>query len=285
MHSMTGFGRGQATHQGYTVYVDLRSLNGRFCEVRVRGLTEFPALASQVEEKIQQAFARGTLEAFVRWNWHGEARPKRALPSVAQRYYAELVQLQRELGLDHPPTLDHLLQLGVFQEETELEEALAIPLHAALAMAIEQVKAQREREGAKLQEALRREVRVLRELWAQAQAQAPQALHAAEERLKARLAELALDPDPSRIAAELVLWAERSDVREELDRMASHIHRLEALLDQEGPVGKELEFLAQELAREASTLSAKARSTVLAQTALEMRLAVERLREQGRNVE
>lgn len=285
MRSMTGFGRGRASSQGYAVQVDLRSLNGRFREVRVRGLGEFPRLAALVEAQVLRAFERGTFEVHVRWDFEGEPHPKRLLFDVARRYHQQLSALQGELGLPDPPSLAHLLELGAFQEDPAVEESLLVPLEQAIRLAVAEVQAQREREGAELRAALVREVNNLRALLVRAESQAPEAIHAAEARLRARLAELQVDPDPGRLAAELVLWAERGDVREELDRIQSHLGRLETLLDSPGPIGKELEFIAQELARETGTLSAKARSTALAQTALQMRLGVDRLREQGRNVE
>lgn len=282
---MTGFGRARASRNGYTVQVDLRSFNGRFLEIRVRGLADLPYLAARCEERVQAAFTRGTLEVYVRWMYQGEHRPRRAQLPTARRYLAELRELQQKLDLPGCPGLDHLLQLGVFQEDMAEEELLRGALDEALDQAILEVHSERTREGQQLQAAVGKEVQALQMLLEEAERLVPEALHAAEERLRKRLAELGVEADPARVAAELVLWAERTDVREELDRIRSHLRRLQELLGSEAPVGKELEFLAQELGREASTLGAKARSAQLARVALETRLVVERIREQVRNVE
>ncbi|MBC7220166.1 YicC family protein [Candidatus Bipolaricaulota bacterium] len=280
---MTGFGRARAAQGGHAVQVDLRSLNHRFLEVRVRGLAELPAIAQRCEDRLRAAFARGALDLHVRWE--NGARPKRLGLDAARQYLSDLSRLQEELGLADRPSLTHLLSLGVFVEEAPDEEELWPALAQALDGAIEAVTTAREREGADLRDVLGREGALLRAAIVDAERLAPQALDEARQRIAARIAELGVEVDPARVATELVLWAERTDIQEELDRLKSHLARFEELLDAEGPVGREIEFLAQEMGREAGTLSAKARSVDLAQAAGQIRLAVERIREQARNVE
>ncbi|HAZ27117.1 TPA: YicC family protein [Candidatus Acetothermia bacterium] len=281
---MTGFGRAQVTHRAHSVQVDLRSLNHRFLEVRVRGLNDLPLISQRCEDRLREAFARGSLELYVRWE-SGSGRPKSLGLDAARRYRDDLAHLQQELGLDDPPTLAHLLTLGVFAEGAPEEEELWPALAEALDDAIRAVAAARASEGAILRDALAREADLLHAAVAEAEGLAPQALDDARARIAARLEELGVETDPVRVATELVLWAERSDVREELDRLCSHLARFAELLDSDLAVGREIEFLTQEMGREAGTLSAKARSAELAQVALGIRLAVERIREQARNVE
>ncbi len=285
MRSMTGFGRGQAQAGGYSVQADLRSLNHRYLEVRVRGLTELPALAQRCEARLREAFFRGMLELTVRWELAGEVRPRRLVLPAARRLVAELGELKAELGIEEDITISHLIELGVFQEEPPEEEAMWPALERALEEAVSQLASARAAEGEKLREVLAREANTLAELVNRAREEAPQALSQAEARLRARIAQLGLAAEPGRLEQELALWAERADVTEELDRLAAHVARLEELLDEDGAVGRELEFLAQELGREAGTLAAKARSVPLGQTALAIRLAADRIREQARNVE
>jgi len=281
---MTGFGRAQAAHGGHSVQVDLRSLNHRFLEVRVRGLADLPLIAQRCEERLREAFARGSLDLHVRWEGVG-GRPKRLGLDAARRYLDDLAHLQEELGLDDRPTLAHLLSLGVFAEEAPEEEEMWPALAEALDGAIRAVTAARASEGENLRTVLAREADLLRTTVAEAECLAPKAIGEARERIAARTEELGIEADPARVAAELVLWAERSDVREELDRFRSHLARFTELLHSDLPMGREIEFLAQEMGREAGTLGAKARSAELAQVALGIRLAVERIREQARNVE
>jgi len=205
--------------------------------------------------------------------------------AAARRLVAELEELKAALDIPEDITLSHLIELGAFQEQPPEEEAMWPALERALEDAIAQLAAAREAEGARLREVLAREVKALADLLDKAREQAPLALSQAEARLRARIAQLELEVEPGRLEQELALWAERADVTEELDRLAAHVARLEELLDEDGAVGRELEFLAQELGREAGTLAAKARSVPLGQTALAIRLCADRIREQARNVE
>jgi uncharacterized protein (TIGR00255 family) len=281
---MTGFGRGQAQAHGFQVEVDLRTLNGRFLEIRVRGLSDCPLILHLVEEKLRTSFYRGTVEATFRLTPLPEIGEKKVDLDLAKKYLADLRALRCALNVEEKPGLSHLLALGVFREIRPEEEFLWPAVEEALAGAIAQVQAERAREGEALREALARELQALRELLTKAENLAEKDQKIAAERLRAKAKELET-LDPGRLSAEIALLLGRIDVREELDRLQAHAQRWGELLSQDGSVGKELEFLAQEIAREAGTLAAKAYGPELASVALEMRLVAERLREQARNVE
>ena len=284
MRSMTGFGRGQAAALGLLVEVELRTLNGRFLEVRVKGLSEYPGLLFRAEEKLRSAFHRGSVEATVRLTPLPGTSEKSVDLELARKYLADLRALQEELGLEEKPGLSHLLALGVFQEKRRDEEVLWAALESALSQAIEEAQASRAREGQALRDALLSECGEMKELLEKAEELAQEDQKIAEERLRKRLSDIAF-LDPARVNTEISAFLARCDVREELDRLRAHTKRFWELLSEEGPVGKELEFLAQEMAREAGTLAAKAYGPELAELALRLRLGAERLREQVRNVE
>ena len=281
---MTGFGRGQAQAHGFQVEVDLRTLNGRFLEIRVRGLSDCPLILHLVEEKLRTSFYRGTVEATFRLTPLPEIGEKKVDLDLAKKYLADLRALRCALNVEEKPGLSHLLALGVFREIRPEEEFLWPAVEEALAGAIAQVQAERAREGEALREALARELQALHELLTKAEILAEKDQKIAAERLRAKAKELET-LDPGRLSAEIALLLGRIDVREELDRLQAHAQRWGELLSQDGSVGKELEFLAQEIAREAGTLAAKAYGPDLASVAMEMRLVAERLREQARNVE
>ena len=264
--------------------VELRTLNGRFLEVRVKGLSDYPALLFRAEEKLRSAFHRGTVEATIRLTPLPGAAEKSADLELARKYLADLRVLQAELGLEEKPGLSHLLALGVFQEKRLAEEHLWPALESALSQAIEEAQAGRAREGQALREALLSECGEVKRLLEKAEELAQEDQKIAEERLRKRLSELA-SLDPARVNPEISAFLARCDVREELDRLHAHTTRFLELLALDGPGGKELEFLAQEMAREAGTLAAKAYGPKLAELALRLRLGAERLREQARNVE
>lgn len=281
---MTGFGQGQALAPGFQVEVVLRTLNNRFLEVRVRGLSDFPVLLHRTEERLRTAFSRGTLEAIVRLTPLPNGGGKTLDVGLARKYFADLRTLRCVTGVEEKPGLSHLLALGVFQESRPDEEALWPAVEIALEQAISAAQAERAREGEALYQALEREKQRLLDLLNQAEIRALEDQKLATKRLEERTMELK-GLDPGRLAMEISLLLARSDVREELDRLQAHVRRLETILSQDGAVGKELEFLAQEIGREAGTLSAKAYGPELAQLALDLRLTAERIREQARNVE
>ncbi len=283
MRSMTGFGRGRARGEKVYVQVDLRSLNHRFLEVRVRGLGDLPLLAARCEEALKGRFGRGTIEATVSLDFLGFPRPKYINREAAKGLWEELQRLSRELGAP-PPSLEALLGLGVVQEGTPDEEALWPVISEALEEAMAALERAREEEGRRLREALLREADTLEELLRKAEDEVPLSLERLKEKLRESLVKLG-QLDEARIALEVSIWAERADVREELDRLWAHLGRLRDLLGKEEVVGREMEFLSQEIGREANTLAAKSRGVPLGEISLELRLCAERIREQARNVE
>ncbi len=282
---MTGYGRGVADEGGFSAQVELRSVNHRFLEVRVRGLGNLLQLARRCEQLLRDRFARGALELSVRWQKDGELHPKELNYAAARRYGQELKALSAVLGTGEPPRVDHLIRLGVFEEEEPEVESLWSPLAAAVEHAGEELAEARAAEGRHLQQVLWRELNLLGPLLERASHLAADEKEGLQARMRERLQLLEVEVDPGRLEMELAMWAERGDVQEELDRLRAHIDRLQEVIVAEGAVGRELEFLAQEVAREAGTVGAKARGKGLSRVAMDLRLAAERMREQARNVE
>ncbi len=282
---MTGYGRGAAEEGGFTAQVELRSVNHRFLEVRVRGLGSLPQLALRCEQRLRDRFSRGALELTIRWQKDGEARPKRLNFAAARRYSQSLKALAGVLGTGEPARIDHLIRLGVFEEEEPEADSLWGPLATALEEATRELTEAREAEGRRLERALRRELDGLAPLVQQAAQLAGEEKQFLAQRVRERLQHIDVQTDPGRLEMEVALLAERGDVQEEMDRLNSHVERLGEVMDGDGSRGRELEFLAQEVAREAGTVGAKARGQRLARVALDLRVAAERIREQSRNVE
>ncbi|MFO8034637.1 MAG: DUF1732 domain-containing protein [Candidatus Bipolaricaulota bacterium] len=282
---MTGYGRGVAEEDGFTTQVELRSVNHRFLETRVRGLGNLPQLARRCEQLLRGRFARGALELTVRWEKDGEARPKRLNFAAARRYSEGLKALAAVIETEEQPRIDHLIRLGVFEEEEPELESLWSPLADALEQASRELDESRAAEGKRLGEALQRELHAMGPLLERAAQLAAEERQGLEEQLRERLQRMDVEMDPGRSETELALWAERGDVQEEMDRLRSHVDRLREVMEGEGSVGRELEFLAQEVAREAGTVGAKARGQGLSRVALDLRVVAERIREQARNVQ
>lgn len=291
LKSMTGFGRGSARAAGRTVTVETRSVNHRYLEVQIRAPREILAWEPLLQERIRGAFARGKIDVQVTLSGGGNAGGKGhgVDPGAAREWARRLKGLARLLPGGGEPTLAMLLSLpGVVRaEEVPLEEgALRTALLASTEASIARLRKAREREGGALERVLRGLARKIREGVARAEREAPQATRELRVRLAQRLEGLlGRSVEPARLAQEAALLAERSDVAEEIARLKAHLKRLDALLEGGRPAGRDLDFLAQELLREATTLGSKAAATALSHLSLDLRGLIDRVREQVQNVE
>lgn len=285
--SMTGYGEGEAHGAGWSVAARMKTLNHRFLEVAVRGLEEYEALELRTRELVQERFHRGRIEVMVRleraWD-EGIAFD----PDTARRHWNGLRELARELGIGEPVTLDHLLRLeSALVPVPPDPEGLWPVLERAVEASVEAVQAQRRREGQALAADLSELTRAIEEGISWVRTQTPQLKQRYRERLEARVRELApeLQLDPQRLEQEVALLAEHSDITEELARLEIHLQAVRDALKGEGPAGRRLDFLGQEMYREGSTMAAKAKDGEISQRLVGIKAQIERLREQVRNIE
>jgi uncharacterized protein (TIGR00255 family) len=292
IRSMTGFGAGRGQAQGETIAVELRSVNGKFCEVKPRLPRELLPLEAELVRIIKARLSRGVIDAHVRREGAESARGKmpRVDLALAAAYAKALRELKQELGLAGEPSVHDLTMLeGVLTLAEEPPDfasasaALAIALDGALS-ALEQM---RRREGEALGADLSARLDVLEKAAAKIRALAPKVVDAYRDRLAARVAELSrgLAADPQRLAQEVAFFADRTDVAEELTRLASHLSQLRALLSGEAPAGRKFEFLLQEVHREVNTIGSKSQHAGISGEVVEMKAELERIREQIQNIE
>ncbi|KAA2214338.1 YicC/YloC family endoribonuclease [Teichococcus oryzae] len=295
LSSMTGFARDAGALPDGTGFVwELRSVNGRGLDLRLRLPPGLDALEAKLREAATARFRRGNISATL--TLKREDRAPRLTPDLAALDQAIALALSVAARIPGcpPPRAEAVLALpGVLRAEApEPQEEADMLRHAALAAGFERcllaLAASRGAEGEKLAGilgALLDEIAALR-VAAMAEAASQPAAHRA--RLSAALAEL-LDGEKrvpeDRLAVEVALLAQKSDVREELDRLGAHVEAARALLAEGGAVGRRLEFLAQEFGRESNTLGAKSASLALTGLSLDLKAAVERLREQAANLE
>lgn len=292
IRSMTGFGAGRGQARGETLSVELRAVNGKFCEVKPRLPRELAALEGELVRAVKARLSRGVIDVSVRREGAVAGRtaaPRADLP-LAAAYAQALRELKQELSLAGEPTLHELIGLpGVLalaEEPPDLPaagEALGTALDAALS-ALEQMRA---REGEALARDLAARCDALERGAAAIRALEPQVLEGYRDRLAARVAELSrgMAVDPQRLAQEVAFFAERTDIAEELTRLQSHLGQLRALLGGGAPAGRKLEFLVQEVHREVNTLGSKSQHASLSAQVVEMKAELERIREQIQNVE
>ena len=295
LSSMTGFARHAGTLPDGTGFVwELRSVNGRGLDVRLRLPNGLDRLEVPLREATAARFRRGNISATLTLKREDRAPRLTPDPAALEQAIALVVAVAARIPGCPPPRAEAVLGLpGVLRADSpEPQEGEDEARHAALAegftAALEALAGMRRAEGEKLAGILGTlldEIDGLREA-AVAEAASQPAAHRA--RLMAALAEL-LEGESrvpeERLAVEVALLAQKSDVREELDRLAAHVEAARALLAEESAVGRRLEFLAQEFGRESNTLGAKSASLALTRISLELKAAIERLREQAANVE
>jgi len=292
IRSMTGFGAGRAQAGGESVAVELRSVNGKFCDVRTHLPRELAGLEPVVARIVKSRVARGVVDVNVRREAPGSVRG--AAPRVdlglAAAYAKALREMRAELGLSGELTLHDLVGLeGVvgLSEVVADPEPAAKALEGALADALDALDDMRRREGEALARDLSVRLGAVETGAAAIRAAAPQSVEAYRERLAARVAELSrgVPADPARLAQEVAFFAERVDVSEELTRLASHLAQLRALVASDAPAGRRLEFLVQEVNREVNTVGSKSQNAGIAAQVVEVKAELERVREQIANVE
>ncbi len=292
--SMTGCGTGQAETGGARASVEIRSVNSRFVEVQVRAPSRLQVFEAPVRDQVQSRIARGKISVQITWEEEGGVADLPVLDeSVARRYLGELGRLaalaQPVLGQVAPPDLVALSRLpGLFHLESvtvDLQQVQALVLEA-LETALVDFLDMRAREGEALERDVRARMGHLTDLLDRIEAVATASRAAMRERLRDKVNAL-LAPGAiaeERLAAEVVLLAERSDVTEEIVRFRSHAEQFLATLDRGGEVGRRFNFLLQELNREANTIGSKTDQTEAVYLVVEVKEELERLREQVQNL-
>jgi uncharacterized protein (TIGR00255 family) len=288
---MTGFGRAEGARGLVAWTWEIKSVNGRGLDVRVRVPAGLDALEPGVREAVAKKLKRGAVTATL------QVRRDAAAPSarVNASQLAAVIAAARpfvEPGVVDPPRLDGLLALrGVLEvedagEDAEVEAALRAEILASLEPAITALDEARRSEGAAIAKVLEDAVARIDQLRAAAAGLAAAQPAAIRDRLKARIDDLIGGTFPEeRLASEAALLAVKADVREELDRLAAHVVSARELLASKEPAGRKLDFLSQELNREANTLCAKSSDGELTRIGLDLKAVIDQLREQVQNVE
>ena len=285
IRSMTAFASGERITQSGTLGCELRAVNHRFLEIGVRLPDELRALEPALRERISARVARGKLDLTMRLRSPEGGNALQLDPSVV----GELSNLARDLQSRFPSLqvqFTDLLQFpGVLQRGASDVEGLQTEALSLLEQVIGDFLAAREREGANLATVIRERVDAIAQRAAEVRALMPTIRAGQRLKLQARLADLAQPADPGRLEQELVLWLQKLDVDEELDRLDSHVIEIRRVLAQKEPVGRRLDFLLQEFNREANTLGSKSVDTRTSQAAVELKVLIDQVREQIQNIE
>lgn len=290
---MTGFGEARDHQEQPHVAVEVRSVNNRHFKLSLRTPDRYAALESEIEKLVRESIARGTVTLSIRLEGIAGSEAYRLNESALEAYWTQAAQLADRLSVARPNDLAVFLTLpGVLAEPelTATDAAAEWPrLQRVISEALSKLQAFRAQEGAAMAADLRQNVRIIADELTRIAAVAPQVVVEYRDRLHQRLQELLREADvridPSDLIREVSLFADKVDINEEITRLRSHLQQFDAFITEKTSQGRKLEFLCQEMFREVNTIGSKANNVSIAHCAVNMKTAIERLREVLANVE
>jgi len=288
---MTGYGKGEATAPNGNFLVEIRAVNHRYGEISVRLPRSFYAFENEVKRLASSVLKRGKIDISVQWDEAAAANNAPQLDiAVARGYYDAYTRLVKEFNVPQDAPIAYIMsQKGVMKEvsatvdETELQPLLL----AAVKVAVEALDVMRTREGEALAQDLQARRRQIAEWSNLVGERTPQVVLEYRQKLKTRLEQLleGSEMDESRLAQEIALLADRSDITEELVRLASHFNQFDEALRSSEPVGRKLDFLMQEMNRKVNTIGSKSNDAGITNLVIQIKAEMEKMREQVQNVE
>ncbi len=290
---MTVYGRGSATGANFNVAVDLKTVNNRFLDVHLRTSTELSGIEANIRRQIGESLSRGRVDASVTLDRTSEIVYELNRPMIAG-FIEALRSMQQEFQLAGEPDVNVLARLpGVMHPVRDgISDEMTQGIERAIAKALEELESMRGREGATLASEMRGHLDEIESLLPIIELAAGNQLENYRARLQKRIADLLardslefVELDQNRLAQEVAYLADRSDITEEIARLKSHLNQFRQSLDGDTEVGKRLDFLLQELNREANTMLSKSTDFAIKEAALKLKAEIEKLREQVQNVE
>jgi uncharacterized protein (TIGR00255 family) len=292
MKSMTGFGRGSASGEEFTVSVEIKTVNNRYLDIHLRMSQELSPLEMDIRKRVGTRLARGRVDLNINFERTGATTYEVNRPLIAG-YVGAMREIQQQFKLAGDIDVSAVARLpgALAPARDGLNESNTAGLDQALDEALDSLEVMRKNEGAALAEEMHLRLTNIEAQVPLIEAAAAGLADAYRQRLQKRIGELvdrsnqAIELDPGRLAQEVAYLADRSDITEELTRLRSHVEQFRAAIDAEGEVGKRLDFLLQELNREANTVLSKSTEISIKDAGLAIKAEVEKLREQVQNVE
>lgn len=290
---MTGFGSSTAENDRLSVQAEIRTVNNRYLKISTRYPDFYAKLGSQIEKLLRSAITRGTVNLTLRIDHLNRKSDYLLDDQVVQQYWEQLKKLTEECHLPLPDSLDRLLTLpgAVIDNDsrTHTPESDWPLIEQAIKGALVELTEFRQKEGESAQADLQSSNQTIAEQLETVKQKAPQVVTSYRDRLHQRLTDLLKDQevelDPDSLIREVSLFADRCDINEEISRLTCHLEQFDTILNSETSQGKKLEFLVQEMFREINTIGSKANDVEISHAVIEMKLAVEKIRENVQNVE
>ncbi len=286
-HSMTGFSTAEARVGSFRLVWEIRSVNHRFLELGFRLPDDLRGVEPECRDLVGAAIKRGKVDCTLKISAGERTSVENAIvPGALERLQALELEVRRVFPDARPMTAQEVLRWpGVLEEPAQNLEELGEAVKACLATALRALAEARGREGARIAAMLEKRNNGITALIAGIVPQVQSAQLRYRDRLRERLQRLDVQAEPERLEQELALVAQRADVAEEIDRLASHVAEVHAILGRDEPVGRRLDFVIQELNREANTFASKVQEEALTRVAVELKVLIEQMREQVQNLE
>ena len=289
---MTGFGRGAASGENFAVSVEIKTVNNRFLDLNLRLANELQTLEANLKRQIQNRLSRGRVDVFVNYERTSEIAYELNRPLIAG-YISALKQMQEEFSLTGEPDFNYIARLpnALQTKAEEVGADFAGGIEAAVNIALDELETMRETEGESLKKDLNSLLSEIESHLPKIEAEMGNVADEYQKRLTKRINDLLaksdaqIEIDGARLAQEVAYLADRSDISEEITRLKSHIEQYRQIMSEEKEVGKRLDFLTQELNREANTIASKTNNLIVKESALQIKSAIEKIREQVQNVE
>jgi len=288
--SMTGFGRGKSDSGSFSVIVEIKTVNHRFTEMNIRMPRQLLKIEDKIKKKLSQYIRRGRVEVYISVEGEGIVTRKVHVDwKLIEEYYQFIQEAKSQYGIEGTITLQDLLNRNdlLYIEESEAgNEAIENLVLSAAEEAVVLLKQMRLAEGEVLKNDLLAIASQLETNVSELQKYAPLVVQSFKERLSKRMQEFGNGQlDESRILTEVAVFADKADINEEITRLRSHIQQFLQTLNDQEPIGRKLDFLVQEMNREANTIGSKANDSNIAKTVVEIKSLLEKLKEQVQNIE
>ncbi|TXC92012.1 YicC family protein [Metabacillus litoralis] len=288
--SMTGFGRASKQIGSCFFTVEMKSVNHRFLDINLKMPKQFMGIEDKIKKIISQSINRGRLEVYI--NFEGEFLANKTVKvdwAIVDQFIDSLKEIKKRYSIEDQISLENILSFGAGIEVTEESlpsDEYELEIVQLIETAVKQLADMRAIEGQQLVQDLKKRVKSLQEITLDLEKIAPDVVEQYRERIKKRVGEFITgNIDENRILTEVALFADKADITEELTRIHSHIHQFQETLIEQEPVGRKLDFLVQELNREANTIGSKANDGLIAKNVVELKSIIEKLKEQVQNIE
>jgi uncharacterized protein (TIGR00255 family) len=289
---MTGFGRGNTADQKYSINVELKTVNNRFLDIALRLSGEMLPLEADLKRQIGSRLSRGRVDVNLQYERSGDIVYDLNRPLIGG-FIAAMKQMQYEFALAGEPDINVVARLPnvIFPQRVDLGEDFASAVEKAVAIALDDLEKMREKEGELLEKELSARLDAIESNLPVIESESGKTAEEYQLRLTKRIGEMLaksesqIDIDQARLAQEVAYLADKADISEEIARLTTHIEHFRLIMKEDKEVGKRLDFLTQELNREANTITSKTSNMVVKESALQIKSEIEKIREQVQNVE